>query len=235
MTIFLDLDGTVLDFEQSERHAFFAAMASFDIAVSERDFRRYHDINREMWAAIEREETTGEVVRPLRFQRTLEGRGTWDWDALNARYIDHLAGAGIPYPGAVDFVAQLHERYDVCVLTNGLRRSQENRLRQSGLSPHIDMMITSEEACAPKPATSMFLQAMEYYGCRDSMQYIMIGDSLVADIAGAQRAGVRAMWYAPAGAKPMGEIHPDWIVRSYDEATEVLLDEAIWWGSPMLI
>ncbi|MGE4549164.1 MAG: YjjG family noncanonical pyrimidine nucleotidase [Intestinibacillus sp.] len=228
MTILLDLDGTVLDFEQSERHAFFAAMGSFGIAVNERDFRRYHNINREMWAAIERGESTGEEIRPLRFRRTFEDRGTWDWDALNARYIDSLAGAGIPYPGAVDFVAQLHERYTVCVLTNGLRRSQENRVRQSGLLPYIDMMITSEEAGAPKPAADMFLQAMERLGSRDAAHYIMVGDSLSADIAGAQRAGVRAMWYAPSGAKPTGGIRPDWIVQSYAEAAATLLDGAVW-------
>lgn len=229
MTVFLDLDGTVLDFQTSERHAFFSAMRSFSIPVSERDFRRYHNINREMWNAIERGETTGEIIRPLRFRRTLETKGTWDWDALNARYIDHLARAGIPYPGAVDFVMQLHKQHTICVLTNGLRNSQENRLRQSGLANHIDLMVTSEEVHAAKPAPDIFYCAMERIGDQNPAHYIMVGDSLPADIAGAHHAGLRAMWYAPAvGAQQVQEIVPEWIVRNYEEAAAILLDERVW-------
>ncbi|WP_087065770.1 YjjG family noncanonical pyrimidine nucleotidase [Intestinibacillus massiliensis] len=228
MTVFLDLDGTVLDFAQSERHAFFTAMARLGIPADEGDFARYHEINQSMWAAIERGEATGEEIRPLRFQRLLEARGHWDWDRVNAHYIAALAEAGIPYPGAVPFVGALHREHKVCVVTNGLRRSQQSRLEHAGLAPYTDLMLTSEEVGAPKPAPDMFFEAMARFGDDNPAHYIMFGDSLTADIVGAQAAGVRAVWFNPSGKAPSCGVRPDWTVGDYQGAAQILLDSRSW-------
>lgn len=221
--IFLDLDGTVLDFAKSERHAFFCAMEALGIPVDDGDLARYHDINAALWRALERGEISDSALRPLRFERLLSDRGTWDWRAVNEAYVSHLACAGIPYPGAVELVRALHERYRVCVLTNGGRYSQQKRLEGSGLAPYVELMLTSEEAGAAKPAPDMFFMAMERLGDTDPAHYLMLGDSLSADIAGARNAGVDAMWYAPDRAEQAAAIAPDYRVCNYFEIAQILL------------
>lgn len=222
-TIFLDLDGTVLDFPKSERHAFFSAMNTLGIAVEEADFARYSAINASLWAALERGELTGETLRPLRFQRLLEARGAWDWGAVNEAYIAALAQTGIPYPGAAALLQSLRTRYRIYVLTNGLRRSQEGRLAASGLAPLIDGMLTSEEAGEPKPSPAMFRAAMARLGDPVPRHYLMLGDSLTADIRGAANAGVDAMWYAPQGGEAPAGLPIRYIVRNYAEIARILL------------
>lgn len=225
MKILLDLDGTVLDFEKSERHAFFSTMKQFSIPVQAEEYHRYRALNRALWDAVERGETTVEAIRPLRFQRILETRGKWDWETLSECFVSYLAKAGFALPGAVPFIAKLHKQYRICVVTNGLRHSQENRLRLSGLSPYVDLMITSQDSGVPKPASDMFLQAMKSLNDENTENYVMIGDSLAADIAGAHGVGIRAMWYHPGGEALQTElpIAPEWIVQNYQEAEHILL------------
>lgn len=221
--IFLDLDGTVLDFAKSERHAFFCTMEQLGILVDDGDLARYHAINAALWRALERGEVSGRALRPLRFERLLSARGTWDWQAVNDAYVSHLACAGIPYPGAVELVRALRDRYRICVLTNGIRVSQQKRLEVSGLAPYVDLMITSEEAGAAKPSPRMFFMAMEHMGDADPAHYLMLGDSLSADIAGARNAGVDAMWYAPDAAQQAEGVTPAFRVCNYFEIAQILL------------
>lgn len=222
-SIFLDLDGTVLDFPKSERHAFFSAMRSLGIEVGESDFARYSAINASLWAALERGEVTGDVLRPLRFRKLLEERGAWKWDAVNAAYIAALAQAGIPYPGAEALLRALHTRYRLYVLTNGVRASQEGRLAASGLAPHLDGMLTSEEAGEPKPSPKMFRDAMARLGDTNPRHYLMLGDSLTADMRGAANAGVDGMWYAPKGGEAPDGLPLRYTVRNYAEIARILL------------
>lgn len=222
--IFLDLDGTVLDFPKSERHAFFCAMESLGIPADEMDFTRYSEINASLWAALERGELTGETLRPLRFRLLLEARGAWDWEAVNAAYIAALARVGIPYPGAAALLQSLRARYKIYVLTNGLRVSQEGRLAASGLAPYLDGMLTSEEAGEPKPSPRIFEAAMARLGDLDPRHYLMLGDSLTADIAGAANAGVDAMWYAPGGGEAPSGLPVRYTVRNYAEIAQILLE-----------
>ena len=50
----------------------------------------------------------------------------------------------------------------------------------------------------------------------------MIGDSYAADIAGALRSGIDALWYNPAGLPPTGDLRPQFTVRTLDEIREIL-------------
>jgi len=45
---------------------------------------------------------------------------------------------------------------------------------------------------------------------------VMVGDSIHADICGAQRVGLRTIWIAPAGADP-GRVRPDLTIHAYAE------------------
>jgi putative hydrolase of the HAD superfamily len=50
----------------------------------------------------------------------------------------------------------------------------------------------------------------------------MIGNSLPRDVAGAKRAGMRAVWLNRQGDPPEGEAIPDAEIRSLDELPALL-------------
>ena len=53
-------------------------------------------------------------------------------------------------------------------------------------------------------------------------ELMLIGDSLSADILGANRAGVPSCWFNPSGAPLKGEARPDHIIRELKELPAIL-------------
>jgi HAD superfamily hydrolase (TIGR01450 family) len=66
-----------------------------------------------------------------------------------------------------------------------------------------------------KPEPHLFRVALKHLGL-PSQSVVMVGDSIKADIRGAQRVGMHTIWIAPPGAEP-GDAHPDLTIRAYAE------------------
>ena len=100
-------------------------------------------------------------------------------------------------------------------------------LDQLGLAPSIDVMVFSNEHGQCKPQTSIFEELRRGLGVRyDEMAFV--GDNLYVDVHGAQRCGMRGVYFVPkvrgtAVAPPVDhglEIVPDATVT---DLREVLL------------
>ncbi len=65
-------------------------------------------------------------------------------------------------------------------------------LRTAGLRDLVDAVVTSAEAGAAKPDPRLFHAGLELAGC-SSADAVYVGDSPENDVAGAERAGIRAL------------------------------------------
>ena len=80
-------------------------------------------------------------------------------------------------------------------------------LQRNGL--RFDAIITSESAQTYKPGPRIFEAALESLGVRPA-DVIHVGDSLVADVQGASRLGMRTVWVNRAGLhRGPGDPTPD--------------------------
>jgi HAD superfamily hydrolase (TIGR01509 family) len=68
-----------------------------------------------------------------------------------------------------------------------------NILKVTGISKHVRDIIVSEEAGYEKPDKRIFLKALKNAGCRPC-EMIFVGDNKIADIVGAEAAGVKPLW-----------------------------------------
>ena len=66
--LFLDLDDTILDFQKAEHIALSKTLESFGLTPTEEVLKRYNQINRAHWEALERKEMTRAQVLLGRFQ-----------------------------------------------------------------------------------------------------------------------------------------------------------------------
>jgi putative hydrolase of the HAD superfamily len=105
--------------------------------------------------------------------------------------------------GALELVTHLHARLRVGVITNNTVNEQTEKLATFGFAPHVDVLVTSEEAGVAKPDPQIFRIALERLGC-EPYEAVMIGDAWVQDILGATSAGIRALWLNRHGLA-----HPD--------------------------
>jgi putative hydrolase of the HAD superfamily len=80
--------------------------------------------------------------------------------------------------------------------------SLHDRLRELGLEPLFDAVLTSAEAGTRKPAPAIFAQALALVGAAPSAA-LHVGDSLEEDVAGARAAGVRPVLVRRHGGEPV--------------------------------
>ncbi len=100
-------------------------------------------------------------------------------------------------PGSLNAVRKLQEQgIEVAVLTNGISRTQQEKLRAIGFEFLVPHLLPSEEAGFSKPDPRIFEWALHRTG-KHAHQVVMIGDNPVNDIEGALGCGIRAIYYDP--------------------------------------
>lgn len=85
-----------------------------------------------------------------------------------------------------------------------------------GVDGYLDPILVSAEVGVRKPAPAIFQALLDRWRT-PADQLVMIGDTLGADILGAQRVGMHQIWLRSAAERPdnmaaQGQIEPEWAV-----------------------
>lgn len=126
-------------------------------------------------------------------------------DALLAQYRATLARALERKPGALELLRAVRASgRKVLVVTEGPQDAQEWTLRELGLAPLVDVLVTSNAFRVSK-VDGLFEKTLAYLGVAGD-EVVFVGDSLERDVRPAQRAGMLAVHYAEDGkGVEMGE------------------------------
>ena len=94
-------------------------------------------------------------------------------------------------------------------------------VRRIGLGHHFKFVLCAEDIGIAKPDARLFQEALQRGGV-DASQAVHIGDHPGDDIAGAQQAGLRAVWFNPTGKAWEADKHPDAQIRNLNELPPLL-------------
>ena len=97
------------------------------------------------------------------------------------------------YPGIPEFLAEARKYFTLVVITNGPEFSQVPKVQTIDLARHVDHIIIGGQEPAQKPDRSIFDKALRLANCR-AHEAVHVGDSLAADIAGANNSGITSVW-----------------------------------------
>ena len=112
--LLLDLDDTILDFAATERKSMTRFLLAHDIEPTEEILQRYHQINLELWLALERGELNRDEVGSRRFELLFGELGIQaDPLACENMYRQFLAEGDDVLPGAVEAVKKLAEKFSM--------------------------------------------------------------------------------------------------------------------------
>lgn len=217
-TFLLDLDHTLFDSDASEVAAFAAALAAAGIDQPGPYSETYRRINIELWAAVERGETTADQVRTRRFELLVEEAGL-DADPLLMAdvYVAGLAANGNLYSGAREVIEHLSVHASLALITNGLVEAQRGRVERLGIGHHFDAIVISAEVGTAKPGTDIFDIVFEQLSFPEKESALMVGDSLTSDIQGGTNYGIDTCWYNPQIKKPQASDRITHEIRQLDE------------------
>ncbi len=200
--LLFDADGTLFDYDRAERAALEQVLGQIGVSTDPGHLAAYRRINQAMWQAVEKGEITPGMVKVRRFELLLEAiQVPYSPNALSAAYLECLANCSELLEDAGEVLGALRRKYQIAILTNGLKEVQRGRLSRSAIRPHISQIIISEEVGAAKPAREFFDQAFARLGHPSKREVLMVGDGWASDVQGAVQYGIDACWYNP-GRKP---------------------------------
>ncbi|GAA3704619.1 hypothetical protein GCM10022224_082640 [Nonomuraea antimicrobica] len=128
------------------------------------------------------------------------------------------------YPGVLSGLGELRAAgWRVGIVTNGMADNQLGKLRRTGLADVVDGYAVSGVEGVRKPDARLFQIAAQRCGASLTGGGWMVGDNLVADIAGAQAAGLRGIW-VDRGTWPGYEHRADHVVADVAEAIAIMRD-----------
>ena len=204
--LIFDLDDTLFDDLGSTR-AGLAGLAELHPALKAIPpaelLRRHAAAIAEREAQVYARTLTPQQARVQRFEALLLEAGIANPDGERAahHYRQTYQSAHALNPGVLDVLDAVRERsLGIGVLTNYARETQQEKVRVLGLEPLIDALLTYDET-PPKPDPRSYRAVCTALGVSPT-RAVMIGDHWRNDVAGAVAAGLRAVWYNPAGLEP---------------------------------
>jgi putative hydrolase of the HAD superfamily len=86
------------------------------------------------------------------------------------------------------------EGYRTAMIANGNSANIRNIIQATGLRDYFDAIVISEEVGIEKPYQRIFEVALAQLGVKPE-NAVMVGNKIDADILGANRAGMKSVWF----------------------------------------
>ena len=202
--LFFDLDHTIWDFDKNAEetlHELYHTYELKQLGLHSPDLfiETYTKNNHQLWADYHIGKISKEVLRSTRFSKTFTELGVSP-ELIPGKFEDDYV-AICPtktnlFPHAHDTLAYLEAKYTLHIISNGFKESTELKIGNNGLTKYFSTIFISEIIGFNKPDKAIFEHALSTTEAKVS-ESLMIGDSVEADIRGAQDFGMKAIYFNP--------------------------------------
>ena len=221
--LLFDADGTLFDFDRAEASALCKTLEQFGVLFTPERLATYQRINNQLWRALENGLITPGDLKVRRFESFFEElQLDLSPHSFSLAYLEQLGTCSELIAGAVEILQALHTRYQLAIVTNGLKAVQRSRLARSSIRDYIAEMVVSEEVGASKPDQAIFDAAFERIGRPPKSEALMIGDSLTSDMEGGYRYGVDTCWYNPTNQSQSVDLKITYQIGNLAELADIL-------------
>ena len=222
-TLLFDVDDTLLDFGEAERLALRLLFEDQEIPLTSELEAHYKRINHGLWRSFEEGKLDRDEVVNTRFSILFKEYGQEvDGSLLENKYRSYLEEGHQLLHGAFELITDLQHQYDLYIVTNGVSKTQDRRLRDSGLHPLFKDIFVSEDTGFQKPMKEYFDYVFARIPNLTVNKGLIIGDSLSADIKGGQLAGLDTCWFNPDMLPNNTGIVPTYEIQHLDELYVIL-------------
>jgi len=197
--VFFDLDHTLWDFERNSALTFEKILVEQQIGIPLEDFLKvYIPNNLALWKLFRDDKITKNELRYLRLKTTFDTFNLPVSDTiihyLSEAYIANLSSYNHLFPNAIEILEYLKPKYTLHIITNGFQEVQDKKIKNAKIAHYFSHVVNSEMAGVKKPNPIIFQFALTKAKVA-SENSLMIGDSLEADIFGAQALGFHTLHF----------------------------------------
>jgi putative hydrolase of the HAD superfamily len=209
--LFFDLDRTLWDFESNSLETFQELYNEFSLRMYFSDFFTFHrefkEINEVLWEKYRKDEISKDDLRWKRFYNTLV-RFNCDDISFSKQiadyYIEKSPQKKKLFPGTLETIKVLREKYKLYILTNGFSEVQYVKMDHCGLTEFFERVFTSEEVGVHKPHAKFFNYVLTELDVKPE-NCLMIGDDFTTDIMGAKNCDIDQVFFNPTKCKVDGQ------------------------------
>lgn len=240
--ILWDVDGTILNFFESQKNAVRACFDKFNLGeCTDGMLMDYDGINHKYWKALERGEITKPQVLAGRFKEFFSkyqiARKDCTLDELvdvfNDEYQIRLGDTICFYDCVMEVIEEFKKRGILqFAVTNGTKRAQTRKLALSGLDKLLDAIFISEDVGSEKPNPDFFIpvlnKAQEAIPKIGPEEIMIIGDSFTSDMRFGNNVGIRTCWFDEKNTgRTVGDIarneklNIDMVICSFKELLDI--------------
>lgn len=224
--LLFDADNTLLDFTRAERAGITDTLIGMGLPATDEVVTTYSKINDGLWKDLERGLVTKERLKVLRFERLCQHYSlNGDPVAIAAEYVKNLSKYGFLCDGALELCRTLYGKYDMYIITNGIKVIQDSRFAKSGIKDYFIHTFISEEVGCEKPGRAFFDHVAASIDGFDPAYALVIGDSLTSDILGGVNYGIDTCWVNPKGNEKPADLPITYTVTTLSEVASLLGEE----------
>lgn len=137
-------------------------------------------------------------------------------DNINSFWNNNFPNCFKPDIKTIQLLNTLSKSHKIALVTNGTSLRQSQKLINSNLKKHFEVIIISEEVDVSKPNAEIFKKALNKLEL-SSEKCLYVGDHLINDIQGSQNAGLKSCWYNPNNIINKTKIKPDFVITNLEE------------------
>ncbi|PST84028.1 noncanonical pyrimidine nucleotidase, YjjG family [Pedobacter yulinensis] len=202
--IFFDLDHTIWDFDRNAEETLRELYERYELGVlglndCDAFIKLYTENNHRLWAEYHLGRISKEHLRAERFSSTFRQLGLQPERipaAFETDYVQLSPTKTNLFESALEVLGYLQDRYDLHIISNGFKETTLTKMQVCALGPFFKQVIISEDVGVNKPHEGIFEHALRVAGARKE-ESVMIGDSIEADVRGAQNFGMKAIFFNP--------------------------------------
>ncbi len=221
--ILFDLDDTLFDFQQSQKNGIILLCKKYHIPFTDDLYKLYVDINHCLWKKFNDGLISKDYVQNKRFElffdclhMKVEGKD------VNNQYQHFLVEHTFLIPFADTVCAELSKKHTLSIITNGVGKTQHQRINNSPISHYFKNVFVSEEVGYAKPNRAFFDYILKKISCINKQEVLIVGDSLESDILGANNIGVPCCFFNPQKKEIVSSCHIDFIINDLQQLISII-------------
>ncbi|HLV24319.1 MAG TPA: YjjG family noncanonical pyrimidine nucleotidase [Moheibacter sp.] len=208
--LFFDLDNTLWDYRRNAKITLAKLYEEFQIKDTygfsfEEFYPHYYESNEQLWADYRDGKINKEQLRDRRFPEAFANMGIPQADFVmeyEQRFVDEVTLSNYMVEGTEEMLEYLQPKYRLHILSNGFHEVTHQKINGCIIKNYMETITTAEEAGAPKPHAQAFETALSKSDARIENS-LYIGDDWIADMMGAHRLGMRAIFFNPLNENHM--------------------------------